>query len=132
MEFDFKMIFRQLGLGDPTAQPQRGTGGYLHKMFRVETSSGKYAVKLRNTGKSLLTGKCFQEPDISGSTGWSTIQNAPCGSNAGMKKSRGWACWRLRRRYGGSPIIEAPERRYFRYLDKGLYQLFSYSSQGTI
>ena len=48
MEFDFKTIFRQLGFGDPTAQPQRVTGGYLHKMFQVETPSGKYAVKLLN------------------------------------------------------------------------------------
>lgn len=48
MEFDFKTIFRQLGLGDPTEQPQRVTGGYLHKMFCAETTSGKYAVKLLN------------------------------------------------------------------------------------
>lgn len=48
MLFDFETAFRQLGLGSLTAQPQRVTGGYLHKMFCVETTSGKYAVKLLN------------------------------------------------------------------------------------
>ena len=46
MEFDFKMIFRQLGLGDPTAQPQRGTGGYLHKMLRVAFRSRIFLARL--------------------------------------------------------------------------------------
>ena len=48
MQFDFDTVFRQLKLGTLTVQPQRVTGGYLHRMFRVETHTGKYAVKLLN------------------------------------------------------------------------------------
>jgi len=39
---------RQLSLGELTAPPQVLTGGYTHRMFRVETDRGAYAVKLLN------------------------------------------------------------------------------------
>lgn len=38
----------QLGLGALAGQPYRVTGGYLHKMFCLETAAGSYAVKLLN------------------------------------------------------------------------------------
>ncbi len=38
--------FCQLGL--PTGNPKRISGGYMHKMYRIKTSSGDYAVKLLN------------------------------------------------------------------------------------
>ena len=37
LQFDFDTVFRQLELGSLTVQPQRVTGGYLHRTFRVET-----------------------------------------------------------------------------------------------
>lgn len=48
MMFDFKTVIKKLGLGEMISQPQRVAGGYLHKMFRLETTTGKYAVKLLN------------------------------------------------------------------------------------
>lgn len=48
MSFDFDIALEQLKLGNLTAQPQRVTGGYLHKVFRLETTTGKYALKLLN------------------------------------------------------------------------------------
>ncbi len=41
-------ILEELKLGTLTAQPQRVTGGYMHKMYCLETTTGKYAVKLLN------------------------------------------------------------------------------------
>ncbi len=48
MMFDFETVIKNLDLGNLAAQPQRVTGGYLHKMFKLETTTGKYAVKLLN------------------------------------------------------------------------------------
>lgn len=48
MLFDLEILLKHFDLGNLTAQPQRVTGGYLHKMFRLETTTGKYAVKLLN------------------------------------------------------------------------------------
>lgn len=36
------------GLGDLIARPRRVAGGFLHKMYRIETVSGTYALKLLN------------------------------------------------------------------------------------
>lgn len=44
----FEKITCQLGLGKLTAQPEPLSGGYLHRMFSLETERGKYAVKLLN------------------------------------------------------------------------------------
>lgn len=44
----FDEIIKGLGLGAPIALPQRVTGGYLHKMYRLQTVTGTYAVKLLN------------------------------------------------------------------------------------
>lgn len=44
----FHKILDELKLGTLTAQPQRVTGGYMHKMYCLETTTGKYAVKLLN------------------------------------------------------------------------------------
>lgn len=44
----FQDILKEFHLGSYTAQPQRVTGGYLHKMYKLETTTGKYAVKLLN------------------------------------------------------------------------------------
>lgn len=44
----FEKMAAQLGLGTISAAPYRVTGGYLHKMFHLETSKGSYAVKLLN------------------------------------------------------------------------------------
>ncbi|RIW37373.1 aminoglycoside phosphotransferase family protein [Bacillus salacetis] len=35
-------------LGDLVAEPERTSGGLLHKMYEVETTTGKYAIKLLN------------------------------------------------------------------------------------
>lgn len=43
-----KKISDELELGTLTAQPRRVTGGYMHKMYCLETTTGKYAVKLLN------------------------------------------------------------------------------------
>lgn len=44
----FEGILSELDLGDFIVQPQRVSGGYLHKMYKLETTTGKYAVKLLN------------------------------------------------------------------------------------
>lgn len=44
----FREAAELFGLGDLTAEPERVTGGYLHKMYRLETASGKYALKVLN------------------------------------------------------------------------------------
>lgn len=41
-------ILEELQLGTLTAQPKRVTGGYMHKMYCLETTTGRYAVKLLN------------------------------------------------------------------------------------
>lgn len=41
-------ILRELELGEFLAPPQRVTGGYMHKMYKLETTTGTYAVKLLN------------------------------------------------------------------------------------
>jgi Ser/Thr protein kinase RdoA (MazF antagonist) len=44
----FHKILEDFNLGTLTAQPQRVTGGYMHKMYCLETTTGKYALKLLN------------------------------------------------------------------------------------
>ena len=44
----FEKIACQLGLGKLTARPEPLSGGYMHKMFSLETERGKYALKLLN------------------------------------------------------------------------------------
>ena len=41
-------LFRLLNLGEPLAAPEPVSGGYLHKMLRVETARGIFAVKALN------------------------------------------------------------------------------------
>lgn len=41
-------IVQQFGLGELTALPQRVSGGYMHRMYKVETLAGVYALKLLN------------------------------------------------------------------------------------
>lgn len=41
-------ICRDKGLGVPVREPVRVRGGYLHRMFRVETESAVYALKMLN------------------------------------------------------------------------------------
>lgn len=41
-------LFRLLNLGEPLAAPGPVSGGYLHKMLRVETARGFFAVKALN------------------------------------------------------------------------------------
>lgn len=41
-------LTRQLSLGDLTSPPIRLSGGYTHRMFRLDTTTGRYAVKLLN------------------------------------------------------------------------------------
>lgn len=48
METFFKEIVKTLGLGTLTSQVKSVFGGYMHKMFCMETTTGKYAVKLLN------------------------------------------------------------------------------------
>lgn len=45
---DFVAVCRQLNLGALTEEPIRLTGGLMHKMYRVTTDSGVYAVKHLN------------------------------------------------------------------------------------
>lgn len=45
---DFHALCQQLNLGALTAEPTRLTGGLMHKMYRVATTSGVYAVKCLN------------------------------------------------------------------------------------
>lgn len=44
----FEKIGAQLGLGKLTAPPAVLSGGYMHKMYSLETETGKYAIKLLN------------------------------------------------------------------------------------
>ena len=44
----FRKAARQCGLGDLETAPLRVSGGYLHRMYRLETASGRYALKLLN------------------------------------------------------------------------------------
>ncbi len=44
----FEKICAQLGLGKLTAPPAALSGGFLHKMYSLETETGKYALKLLN------------------------------------------------------------------------------------
>lgn len=39
---------KRLGLGELTAPPERVAGGFLHRMYRLETGAGKYALKALN------------------------------------------------------------------------------------
>ena len=41
-------LCRQLNLGQMTREPQNVSGGFLHRMFRLDTTSGTYAVKALN------------------------------------------------------------------------------------
>lgn len=47
-EIFFQKVTRQFGLGELTARPERVSGGFMHKMYKVETSAGVYALKLLN------------------------------------------------------------------------------------
>ena len=47
-EIFFQEVVQQFGLGELTARPERVSGGLMHKMYRVETSAGVYALKLLN------------------------------------------------------------------------------------
>lgn len=49
-------IVRQLGLGKLLTEPQRVTGGYMHRMYRLDTHTGVYALKLLNP-------KIMERPD---------------------------------------------------------------------
>ncbi|XEC92512.1 phosphotransferase [Paenibacillus tarimensis] len=44
----FHKILTDLNLGSFKLQPQRVSGGYMHKMYCLETTTGKYAIKLLN------------------------------------------------------------------------------------
>jgi Ser/Thr protein kinase RdoA (MazF antagonist) len=44
----FTCLLRQTGLGELTAEPSRVSGGYMHRMYRLETAAGAYAAKLMN------------------------------------------------------------------------------------
>lgn len=44
----FHRICRELGLGDMQSAPCPLAGGYTHRMFRLDTLAGRYAVKLLN------------------------------------------------------------------------------------
>lgn len=44
----FYDIVNELGLGTLTSPAERVQGGYMHKMYRIETTTSKYAVKLLN------------------------------------------------------------------------------------
>lgn len=44
----FDKILNEGRLGTLTSRPQRITGGYMHKMYKLETTSGTYALKLLN------------------------------------------------------------------------------------
>ena len=45
---DFDALCQQLNLGGLTEEPMRLTGGLMHKMYRVATEDGVYAVKCLN------------------------------------------------------------------------------------
>lgn len=59
----------QLSLGSPIAPPQPVTGGFLHKMLRLETDCGIFAVKLLNPG-------IMQRPEALRNTRLSEMVNA--------------------------------------------------------
>ena len=44
----FERICAELNLGELTAPPLQLSGGYTHRMFRLDTTTGRYAVKLLN------------------------------------------------------------------------------------
>lgn len=44
----FEKISDSLNLGDILSEPKRLFGGYLHQMYAVHTTTGKYAIKLLN------------------------------------------------------------------------------------
>lgn len=44
----FNKICRELSLGEITSPPKQLTGGFMHKMYSLFTTSGKFAVKLLN------------------------------------------------------------------------------------
>lgn len=44
----FDKIYDYCKLGLPVGKPKSISGGYMHKMFRIKTNSGDYAVKLLN------------------------------------------------------------------------------------
>lgn len=44
----FHEIVRNLDLGRLTSPPVKVSGGYMHKMYKIETQAGAYAVKLLN------------------------------------------------------------------------------------
>src|SRR5690606_22054004 len=52
MNFQYNLKFEELcntlQLGKLIKPPEAITGGHLHRMFAVETSSGKYAIKTLN------------------------------------------------------------------------------------
>jgi len=48
MEAIFEKICERFLGGSPTAEPERLSGGYMHKMYGIETRLGKYALKLLN------------------------------------------------------------------------------------
>lgn len=48
MKEKMNVLCRLLQLGDPTGEPRPVSGGFLHRMFRLETSCGVYAVKALN------------------------------------------------------------------------------------
>ena len=48
MNLAFEQICRELGLGSLTAPPMPLSGGYMHRMYDVHTTQGRYAVKLLN------------------------------------------------------------------------------------
>ncbi len=41
-------LIKKLNLGEITEEPQSVTGGLMHHMYRVETETGIYAVKVLN------------------------------------------------------------------------------------
>ena len=45
---NFAQIAAQLGLGGLLREPERVSGGYMHRMYRLDTESGSYALKLLN------------------------------------------------------------------------------------
>lgn len=47
-KMEFEDICRHSDLGDLVSSPTSISGGLLHRMYAVETTTGKYAVKLLN------------------------------------------------------------------------------------
>ncbi|EDL66423.1 hypothetical protein [Bacillus sp. SG-1] len=47
-QMDWDQICQSSQLGELTNVPQVLTGGLLHRMYAVETTEGKYAIKLVN------------------------------------------------------------------------------------